>query len=288
MSLPKVSIITPTYNKPNFLWLAIHNFNSIDYPREKLEWIIVDDSDKSNQELFAQFKDDSRICYYYFDKTQIQDFYAKFIENYNQRKREYKALRPKGKKRVGKYKLRPEHKKRDNFKGGHIPIGMKRNICCRLATGEYIVHMDDDDLYPATSVRMRIDALLENTQFGCVGCSSFGAFHIGKMISIIYQPKNTYTAGKKISPATFAYKKTFWETQKFENQDMVNEGEAFLRKRECLEIHWRDVIIALFHSRNEREISAFKSEANGWHFYTLSDEMFKFITNLEIGEKKFI
>ena len=43
-NLPKVSIITPTYNRTKLFPLAINNFNNFDYPRNKLEWIIIDDS----------------------------------------------------------------------------------------------------------------------------------------------------------------------------------------------------------------------------------------------------
>ena len=48
--LPTVSIITPTFNRPEFFKLAILNFNSFDYPRDKIEWIIVDDSDNNETE----------------------------------------------------------------------------------------------------------------------------------------------------------------------------------------------------------------------------------------------
>jgi GR25 family glycosyltransferase involved in LPS biosynthesis len=43
-NLPKVSIITPTYNRTKLFPLAINNFNNFDYPKNKLEWIIIDDS----------------------------------------------------------------------------------------------------------------------------------------------------------------------------------------------------------------------------------------------------
>ena len=42
--LPFVSIITPTYNRQHFVDFMVHNFQNIDYPADKLEWIIVDDS----------------------------------------------------------------------------------------------------------------------------------------------------------------------------------------------------------------------------------------------------
>ena len=44
--LPSVSIITPTYNRKKIFPLAIYNYNTLNYPRDKLEWIIIDDSEK--------------------------------------------------------------------------------------------------------------------------------------------------------------------------------------------------------------------------------------------------
>jgi hypothetical protein len=43
--LPTVSIITPTYNRRSMFRLPILNFNSTDYPKHKLQWIIVEDSE---------------------------------------------------------------------------------------------------------------------------------------------------------------------------------------------------------------------------------------------------
>lgn len=43
--LPSVSILTPTYNRKIFKNLMLRNWEIIEYPRNKLEWIIVDDSD---------------------------------------------------------------------------------------------------------------------------------------------------------------------------------------------------------------------------------------------------
>ena len=54
---PPISIITLTYNRPKFIENAIINLLSTDYPREKIEWIVVDDSDsdKSPSDRIVQF-----------------------------------------------------------------------------------------------------------------------------------------------------------------------------------------------------------------------------------------
>lgn len=43
MELPNVSILTPTWNRKKFLPLMIHNINSFEYDKNKLEWVIYDD-----------------------------------------------------------------------------------------------------------------------------------------------------------------------------------------------------------------------------------------------------
>lgn len=42
---PPISVVTLIYNRRKFWDLALHNMMITDYPRDKLEWVIVDDSD---------------------------------------------------------------------------------------------------------------------------------------------------------------------------------------------------------------------------------------------------
>jgi len=48
--LPKISVVTLTYNRKKFLDLAFHNLLSTDYPKDKIEWVIVDDSDDPTEQ----------------------------------------------------------------------------------------------------------------------------------------------------------------------------------------------------------------------------------------------
>jgi hypothetical protein len=45
--LPKISIITPTYNRRNIFPLPIKNFLETNYPKDKMEWIIIEDNDSN-------------------------------------------------------------------------------------------------------------------------------------------------------------------------------------------------------------------------------------------------
>mgnify|MGYP005995573173 CR=1 FL=1 len=49
--LPKVSILTPTWKRRHFLPLMIHNLKHMDYPKDKLEQVIIDDVQNKNDKL---------------------------------------------------------------------------------------------------------------------------------------------------------------------------------------------------------------------------------------------
>jgi len=46
---PPISIITLTYNRRNFIDLACLNLLLTDYPQDKIEWVVVEDSDDDNK-----------------------------------------------------------------------------------------------------------------------------------------------------------------------------------------------------------------------------------------------
>ena len=64
--LPKISIITPTYKRRKIFSMAIRNFENFIYPKDKIEWVIVDDSpeDDSIRDLLPR---DKRIKYIHMD-----------------------------------------------------------------------------------------------------------------------------------------------------------------------------------------------------------------------------
>ena len=61
--LPSISIVTTTYNRKKIFPLAIYNYNSFSYPRDKLEWIIVDDSVEEQRISSLLPPEDSRAKY---------------------------------------------------------------------------------------------------------------------------------------------------------------------------------------------------------------------------------
>jgi len=66
--LPRISIVTPTYNRAHVFPLAIKNFRSITYPKNKIEWIIVNDSSELELKKYVIPKD-ANIAYYKLKTT---------------------------------------------------------------------------------------------------------------------------------------------------------------------------------------------------------------------------
>jgi hypothetical protein len=53
---PPISVLTVTYNRRNFIDLAFVNILTTDYPRDKIQWVIVDDSDDPNKMILDKIK----------------------------------------------------------------------------------------------------------------------------------------------------------------------------------------------------------------------------------------
>jgi glycosyltransferase involved in cell wall biosynthesis len=54
MSRPFVSVLTPTYNRRRFLPYLIECYLSQEYPRERMEWIILDDGTDCVKDIFDE------------------------------------------------------------------------------------------------------------------------------------------------------------------------------------------------------------------------------------------
>ncbi len=123
-------------------------------------------------------------------------------------------------------------------------IAEKRNYGCSIATGEYIVHMDDDDIYFKDSILTRIKTLITNNR-ECIGVSKF----------LCLYGKNTFTVNNISGPlceSSLMYSKKFWIERNYENKLKQGEGILFISQREnkCIQIPWYFVFIALTHTDN--------------------------------------
>jgi hypothetical protein len=95
-------------------------------------------------------------------------------------------------------------------------------------------------------------------------------------------PPHILPFSHRISEASLAFKKSFWEEQKFSETATHSEAIEFLNGREnkTLEISWEGVLVALLHNRNTSTKIIIDQSPNGC-YYGWSDELFLFITSLD-------
>ena len=63
--LPFVSVCTPTFNRRPFWEYTVKCFNHQDYPKDKMEWIIIDDGTDKIEDLVC---DISQVKYFYYNE----------------------------------------------------------------------------------------------------------------------------------------------------------------------------------------------------------------------------
>jgi len=126
-----------------------------------------------------------------------------------------------------------------------MSIGEKRNLLVEAAKGEFIAHMDTDDIYFPSYIDTSIQ-LMQEKKKNVTGTSDmiflFKDGHAGSMRNLLLSMANE---------ATLVYKKSFWEQGKFSTAH-TNEGIQFLQGR-----HWeighspiQKLMICLCHQEN--------------------------------------
>lgn len=121
MHKPRVSVCTPTGNRAHFLPQALRNILHQTYPRELIEWVLVDDSTDEESQAAAR-----EIA----ARGRAEGLVVVLIEMES-----------------------PDPSAR-------IPLGRKRNLTHSHSSGTILVHMDDDDFYPPTRISHAVDRLL--------------------------------------------------------------------------------------------------------------------------------
>jgi glycosyltransferase involved in cell wall biosynthesis len=126
-----------------------------------------------------------------------------------------------------------------------MSIGEKRNLLVSQCKGEYIAHMDTDDVYFPTFISHSME-VLEREKKDAVGTADMiFIFPDGKKGAM----RNPYLS--MANEATLVYKKSFWREKGFSEQQS-SEGIQFLEGR-----HWRiahseilKLMICICHSSN--------------------------------------
>lgn len=201
--LPKVSIITPTYNRRKLFSMAIRNFENFNYPSEKIEWIIIDDTPEENYDgLDDILPIDDRIKYLRVKNTENK-----------------------------------------------LTVAHKRNIGADKATGEIIIHMDDDDYYPPESIISRVKVLMKyaSQEIYCVGSTLIGTYDL-----VSGKSSMSSDGPISLSEASMAYTRKFWRSKGFDSSVVRGEHKSFMegRLQHIMDIPYSFILIGVNHNNN--------------------------------------
>jgi len=161
--------------------LMLYNIYHFSYPKEKIEWNILESNDNSLKDYEKLFNDKSEI-------TDLEDQLGiKIKYEYNDNK---------------------------------LSIGEKRNMLSEKSSHEYLINMDDDDLYLPSYLNHSIDILM-NTNKEITGCLDM----------LFIYPQKDYQCSfircvrdfRLYHEATLCMKKSHWNKYKY---DVSNKGEG--------------------------------------------------------------
>lgn len=211
---PPISVVTLTYNRRNFIDLACLNLLLTDYPRDKIEWIVVEDSD--DQEKAASDK----ILGFAAKNPDIQVSYVPLIERTTIGEKRNKGVE------------RAMHDIILFMDDDDVyPATSFRRRVAWLTRGSPFHH---GAVKPA-----------------CVVSTMLAMYNLQTGQSAVNVPPFNLPLGQRVSEATLTFYKSFWAARPFPKENIA-EGEGWLAGRESsvLEIPPQQIIVALSHGAN--------------------------------------
>jgi hypothetical protein len=214
---PPISIITLLHNRRKFVDLCFHNLMITDYPKDKIEWVVIEDSDDVNEQAgdkilkFAHTCSPMNVSYIPLDKKNVP---------------------------IGAMRNRAITKAQHDIilfmddDDHYPPTSFSRRVAWLMK-------------HPWTSAAggaRPVEAAV---------CTTIACYDLIHGTSSVNTPPWSLPLKQRISEATLTFKKSWWEKNKFPKVNMA-EGEGFLegREHEVLELQPQQIIVAMTHGKN--------------------------------------
>jgi len=190
---PSVSIVTILNDIPDLYKLIEYHWNTIDYPKDKLEWIIIDNSKINDSNKIKSIS--PNILYIHVDSNE-------YIEKINFENDNEKIL--------WNY-----HKKL-----GSLPIGFLRDYAVGCTEHDYILHYDIDTIYNPKTLLRKLRTL-KNNKLECIYCKCMLGYDIYE--KGLYKLENEHSG----YASTLFHTRDFWKRSGFKWTDIDNEAYNF-------------------------------------------------------------
>ena len=127
-------------------------------------------------------------------------------------------------------------------------IGNKRNYACKKASGQIIMHWDDDDWYAPDWITTQINALKTSNADIC-GLNEIIFF--SPLVNLFWLHEDKNSDRPWLSGATMAYAKTFWEKHPFKDIHIGEDYDYIWNNGAKIYAHeYRDGFCAILHAGN--------------------------------------
>ena len=211
---PTISVITITYNRRNFADLCAYNLLSTDYPHEKIEWVVVDDSDD--------------------DAKSGSDKYMKFAADHPEFKLVYVPIG---------YKMSVGAKR-------NLGVEQASNDICLFMDDDDVYPLTS--FRRRVAWLLGSGATVKGPVPDATVITTMAMYDLRDGRSAVNVPPWELPLGARISEASLCFRKSFWLERKFSEDAAIAEGEAWLAGRESrvLEIPPQQIIVALSHGNN--------------------------------------
>ena len=209
---PHISIITPTYNRQKLIDIAFHNLLVTDYPKDKIEWIVIEDNEKTPQmaaEKIISFQ------------IQVPDVKIKYIPI-------------EGRMSIGEKRNHGIENATNEIilfmdDDDHYPETSFRRRVAWLTKG--------------------FKRGQQNANIAC--CTTLALYDLKRGISAVNVPPYDIPFSQRVSEATLTFNKSAWIERKF-NDVSIAEGEDWIsgRENQVIEIPPQQIIVAFTHGNN--------------------------------------
>ncbi len=240
---PPITIITPTYNRKNFIDIAFHNLLITDYPHSKIEWIVIEDNEKKHNMA------SDKIIKFQMEAPSIK----------------LKYIPIEGRMSIGQKRNHAiEHASNDIIlfmdDDDHYPTTSFRRRVAWLTKG-----MKNGQTGKST--------------IAC--CTTLALYDLKHGTSAINVPPYDIPFSQRISEATLTFKKSAWLERKFDDIS-ISEGESWINGRETqvIEIPPQQIIVAFSHGNNQSSRRIPPSDTHPSCFWGFPKEYLIFIHKL--------
>lgn len=248
---PPITVITPTYNRKKLFEIAFHNLLATDYPRNKIEWIVIEDNEKTPHMV------GEKIMAF---QVQLPELRIKYMPI-------------EGRMTIGEKRncaIREASNEIILFMDDddHYPSTSFRRRVAWLTKG-----------VKRGTIEQRI---------AC--CTTLALYDLQKGTSAVNVPPFDIAFAQRISEATLTFRKSAWEERPFPSVSIA-EGEGWIqgRENEVIEMPPQQIIVAFTHGGNQSSRRVPPSDQPPSCFWGFPKEYLIFIHGLagvEIEESK--